>query len=231
MAPPPEYTLSPAYLSDIPAMLPVYHSAFTDDPLSSYTFPRSRIAPEEFTRWLTTRFTMLFHRPETRYFKVEKDGELVALARWSFPYRLSEEEKAKRASDKEEKKKRDEREGRDTDWPVGANDECCREKFGGIGRAFERFVEDREDVYVLGLIGVSQEHRRKGLATMLINHVLDMADQEGKQTYLDATDEGWFVYSKLGFEVKGTVEIDLTKYGGEGKARNRNMIRQPKKIE
>jgi hypothetical protein len=65
----------------------------------------------------------------------------------------------------------------------------------------------------------------------LINHVLDMADREGKQTYLDATDEGWYVYSKLGFEVKGTVEIDLTKYGGEGTARSRNMIRQPKKVD
>jgi hypothetical protein len=147
MAPPSEYILSPIHLSDIPAMLPVYHSAFTNDLLSNYTFPRERITPEEWTRWLTMRFTMIFHRPETRYFKIEKDGEMVAMARWSFPYRLSEEEKAKRAQDKIEKNKRDEEEGRNTDWPVGADMECCREKFGGIGKAFERVVEDKEDVY------------------------------------------------------------------------------------
>jgi GNAT superfamily N-acetyltransferase len=83
---------------------------------------------------------------------------------------------------------------------------------------------------VCGLLGVSKEHRRKGLASLLLKHVLDMADREGKKTYLDATDEGWFVYSKLGFEVVGTVEIDLRKWGGEGVGRNRNMIREPRKI-
>lgn len=90
---------------------------------------------------------MLYDRPETHYFVIKKDSEIVALARWSFPYRQSEEEKGKRARMKEEKLKKDEIEGRDTDWPIGANQECCSEKFGGIGRAFEAAVKDKEDVY------------------------------------------------------------------------------------
>jgi hypothetical protein len=148
--PQPQYTLLEATIDDIPAMIPVYHSAFAHDLLSNFTFPRNQITPEEWTRWLTMRFTTLALRPETRHFKiVDQTGELVAFCRWSFPYRLSVEEKAKREEEKRAKEARDREEGRDTAWPIGANRECCDEKFGSMSRAFETLVHDPEDVYGL----------------------------------------------------------------------------------
>jgi hypothetical protein len=131
-------------------MIPIYNSAFQSDPLSLYCFPRRRIPPSEFTRWLTERFTMLYHRPETHYFGIsDENGVMVAMARWSFPYVKSAEEKKAREEEKKVKEERDNKEGRDTTWPIGADKECCDEKFGGIGRAFEELVleGEREDIY------------------------------------------------------------------------------------
>lgn len=68
--------------------------------------------------------------------------------------------------------------------------------------------------------------QRKGLATMLLRHGTDMADAEGRKTYIEATAKGHPVYLKLGFKDIDVVTVDLSKWGGE-LGINRTMIREP----
>jgi hypothetical protein len=62
---------------------------------------------------------------------------------------------------------------------------------------------------------------------MLLRHVLDIADKEGRKTYIEATPAGHPVYRKLGFEDVDVIKVDLRKYGGDRVGTNVCMLRQP----
>ncbi len=61
---------------------------------------------------------------------------------------------------------------------------------------------------------------------MLLTHVLDMADREGRKCYIEATDAGHPLYVKLGWKDVDVVYVDCTKWGGKVE-RNRILIRDP----
>lgn len=73
----------------------------------------------------------------------------------------------------------------------------------------------------------SPDYQRKGLASRLLRNVLDIADAEGKKAYIEASADGYPVYSKLGFKDVDFADIDLEKYGGEGTMRSVAMVREP----
>jgi GNAT superfamily N-acetyltransferase len=70
-------------------------------------------------------------------------------------------------------------------------------------------------------------YQRRGLASKLLKHVLEMADRDGKKAYIEATVAGYPVYERLGWKVVDLVEIDLSKWGGKGIGSNRIMLRAP----
>ena len=76
-------------------------------------------------------------------------------------------------------------------------------------------------------LSYTSSYQRKGLATMLLRHVLDLADGEGRKVYIEATDAGWPVYHKVAFRDVDIVQVNMMKYGGEGWGRNRCMMREP----
>lgn len=138
----PNFVISPCVPSDIEQMVSVYSRAFANDYFSLFTFPPSKITPEEKHRWLTQRFLASLSKPEIRNFKITdaSTGLIAAWGRWQFPYTFSEEEKAERESEKERKKK----EGV-SDWPEGANLEVCDVKFGGLERMRNQYVDWEND--------------------------------------------------------------------------------------
>ena len=69
--------------------------------------------------------------------------------------------------------------------------------------------------------------QRKGLASMLLRHGTDLADAEGRKTYIEATAMGHPVYLKLGFKDVDNVTMDLSKWGGKELGVNRTMLRDP----
>lgn len=81
------------------------------------------------------------------------------------------------------------------------------------------------------LLATSPKFQRKGLASMLLRHVLDQADREGRKTYIEATPEGHPVYAKLGFGDVALVEVDLKKWGGRTVGTNVCMVRKPIVVE
>jgi GNAT superfamily N-acetyltransferase len=80
------------------------------------------------------------------------------------------------------------------------------------------------------LLATHPAYQRRGLATKLLKHVLDMADRKGKLSYIEATDAGFPVYQRLNYKQIDLLEVDLSKWGGKGVGLNRIMLREPQSI-
>ncbi|GMF81483.1 unnamed protein product [Aspergillus oryzae] len=74
---------------------------------------------------------------------------------------------------------------------------------GGLGSR-----ADLNAMVALDIIGTHPAARRRGVATMLVNWGLERAREDGLEVYLSSTQEGRFVYERLGFEVRSTGEVD-----------------------
>jgi hypothetical protein len=101
-----------------------------------------QINPTEKHRWLKQRFLATMSKPEIRNFKITdvSTGNIVAWARWGFPYSFSEEERVERGREKEEKERK-KREGTYSEWPAGSNLEVCEGKFGALDRIRNQNVD------------------------------------------------------------------------------------------
>lgn len=132
---------------DIEEMIDVYLGAFKDDYWGSYCFPDATIAVDERRRWLRARFVRLMAKPESRNFKVTEvsTGKIGAWARWYFPYKFSDEEKAQIEREEQEKEKA-RAEGTLQEWPLGSNLEVCDFKFAELDRLTKKYV-DPENMY------------------------------------------------------------------------------------
>ena len=64
---------------------------------------------------------------------------------------------------------------------------------------------------------------------MLLNHVIAIADAEGRKTWIEATPAGRPLYAKIGFKEVNLVEVDLSRWGGKELGRNWGMMREPQK--
>ncbi len=80
---------------------------------------------------------------------------------------------------------------------------------------------------VANLLATDPAYQRKGLATRLLKHVLDMADEEKRKVYIEATPAGHPVYLKLGFKDLDMVSVDLSRWGGKQIGINRILMRDP----
>ena len=80
----------------------------------------------------------------------------------------------------------------------------------------------------LGLLEVHPDYQRKGAGKMLVEWGVDAADRLGLPCWLQATPQGHGLYRKYGFVDVGKMDIDMSKYGGEGIYRYMCMLRPAK---
>jgi hypothetical protein len=142
-----DFVHAPCSPEDIEPMIDVYLTAFRDDYFGGVCFPGRKILDDERRRWLRARFLRFMSQPESRSFKIMEvsTGKIVAWARWYFPYKFSEEEKAERERQAQEKE-RARAEGTLQEWPLGANVEVCNYKFGELDRLMKKYV-NLENMY------------------------------------------------------------------------------------
>ncbi|CAG8957598.1 hypothetical protein HYFRA_00010464 [Hymenoscyphus fraxineus] len=177
--------------------------------------------------WYTRRISLQLQKPHVRGFKiVNAENEIVAFARWNFPSVSDTRENGEEGEGDEAQKEGKKKKQKEDEWPPGANLSLTTAKFGGLDVMRDKWVDPTKD-YVCALLAVHPTHQRKSLGKRLLQHVLDLADAEGRRVYIEATDAGYPLYKKLGFEQVDVLPIDMRKWGVEELGSNIIMIREP----
>lgn len=85
-----------------------------------------------------------------------------------------------------------------------------------------------EPLYYLNALRTVPAHRGQGLASKLIQRVLDEADSKGIETglYTDGDGKAKFLYERLGYVEAGRFDINLTDFGGNGRHLELAMVRE-----
>lgn len=83
----------------------------------------------------------------------------------------------------------------------------------------------------LSLLSTDPAYQRKGLASMLLNHVVALADAEGRKVYVESTVTGYPLYAKFGFRDVDLLSVDLSKWGVTKPGVNTIMVRQPQPLD
>ncbi|MBM3839895.1 MAG: GNAT family N-acetyltransferase [Verrucomicrobia bacterium] len=90
---------------------------------------------------------------------------------------------------------------------------------------FARVITDRATFAYLADVFVIPEHRRRGVAQMLVKAILDHPDLQGLRRFLLATDDAHGLYARFGFQPLAHPEHYMTihhphLYGGGQTARS-----------
>ncbi|KAL3418567.1 acetyltransferase [Phlyctema vagabunda] len=206
-----------AIRDDIPRMAVICEKAFANNEVFRHMYPNA-VQEEQFAfrrRFFENEWSLPGRTPFVAF--DTKSQEVTAFARWYFPYSLTdEEEKAGLGKD-----------NGDEETPPGAIPEFFKDFFTRLFSYRTKYV-DHNTTYVLDMLAVDPDHQRKGLGGLLLRHVLERVDKEGKQAYLEATKAGVGLYAKLGWRKIDEMVIDTKPYGGEGVEEEVIMMRDPK---
>jgi hypothetical protein len=143
-----QFEISPCVPADLDAMIDVYINAFTNTYMNTILFPPQTTSKESIRTWLSHRFHKVMTRPhpEMQCFKVTEvaTGKVAAWSRWGYPFTLTEEEQAVRDAEKvqDEAEKAN---GVTTSFPVGSNEEACKEYFGTLNIMREKYMKWDQD--------------------------------------------------------------------------------------
>ncbi|RFU28351.1 hypothetical protein B7463_g7994, partial [Scytalidium lignicola] len=155
---------------------------------------------------------------------------MVAFMTWSALFMLTKAEKEERAKAEEAQKAEYEtsEDARVAKYPAGANFDCGDAIFGGLKDMKKRWYKEYE-YYAVHLLVTDPIYQKKGLGTLLLKEAFDRADTEGKRAYLEAMEAGHNLYLRLGWADVDLLEVDVGKWGGEGKAPYWVMVREPQR--
>jgi phage portal protein BeeE len=148
-----QFQVSPCTLSDLNAMTYVYVQAFNNTFMNAMLFPPQSHAPDSIRTWLYPRFKkhLTQGRDEMKLFKITEvaTGRLAAVARFGYPFKLTEEEQARRDEEKaQEEKAREEVEketGKSVKYPEAANVEACDWYFKTLDEMREKYMKWSQD--------------------------------------------------------------------------------------
>ncbi|KID74514.1 uncharacterized protein G6M90_00g111640 [Metarhizium brunneum] len=85
--------------------------------------------------------------------------------------------------------------------------------------------------YLLFEVGMTlPAYWRRGALSLLIKHAVKVADERGIISAMQASDMGWRLYQKLGFEVMNETVLDLRPFGINACIPHRDMMRRPKAL-
>ncbi|KAK7917483.1 Acyl-CoA N-acyltransferase [Apiospora marii] len=242
--------LSPMTHADTDAAAVVYHESFGADPANTYWWPKD-LAP--LLAWCSGRMRIKLDDPFVRIFKITDSatGEMVAYARWDIPKDsagfgawiggengkvdvtalVESDDQTATANDELTKQQPltsdDKAAPAVGDYPEGGNHEIADMFFSALGESQKKWKTD--DMLGLSLLCVSPRYHRRGIATALLTPMLDIADAEGRKTYLEATAAGRPLYERLGFR-----EVEVLRFDFDALTKERNglyknfvMIREP----
>jgi predicted N-acetyltransferase YhbS len=80
----------------------------------------------------------------------------------------------------------------------------------------------------MSLLAVRPKYQRRGLGSMLLAPVLELADGENAKTFIQASAEGLGLYQRFGWKQVDEMVIDFSSYGGPKQVKTTLLIREPR---
>ncbi|KAI4123441.1 MAG: hypothetical protein LQ341_007202 [Variospora aurantia] len=212
------YQVLPADPSDIPHIANIHHEAFEEDPIlgrlmcdvpreSKYVFDQ---------RFYEKAFAQRHLTGSIFYKVVDTETEnLVAFAKWVYPYTLTSEQEAEKAKLDLERS-----------YPEGTNVALYEHFFRTLDTKRGKNMEEGKD-YFLHILAVSPNHQRRGLGKMLIQQGLAAADKDNARAYVEASAKGLGLYKKHGWKEIDYIEMDMRPHGGDRIEREELLMREP----
>ena len=74
------------------------------------------------------------------------------------------------------------------------------------------------------------KYQRRGAGRVLLGWGLKLADELVLEAYLEASPQGHHLYESAGFEDVGTLDLDMSKYGGHGIHQHFVMRKDPSSL-
>jgi GNAT superfamily N-acetyltransferase len=172
-------TLRKATPEDSKALTDIYFSAFSIDAISLLVFPRNNAAASKF--WYDSVIEEIAD-PTAHFICIvdtdTPDQTVVAYAKWNTP-------SAPVAGELPE-------------WPAGGDHEIANHFFGNLVSRHAKIMEGRKHWY-LELVATRPEYQGRGAAGKLLRWGMERADEEGTETYLEASPDGKPIYEHFGF--------------------------------
>ncbi|MCJ1433985.1 hypothetical protein MMC27_003350 [Xylographa pallens] len=184
--------------ADFDRLAGVEDAAFADDPIVQLLFPEGHGGNTQATRGETHHKSSKAD-PTNYYIKATSTatGEIVA---WLKYHLFDDLEREHLPWPK--------------DLPAGANVPLMEASFTTLKALRDEMMAGKQYGYVLILVTVPEWHRR-GVGRKLLQRYLDVADEKGWESWIDASPAGMGLYQKLGWEQVGSVTLDLGEFGGE----------------
>ncbi|MCJ1388582.1 hypothetical protein MMC18_001429 [Xylographa bjoerkii] len=115
--------------------------------------------------------------------------------------------------------------------PPGSNIPLMEAGFTTLKALREEKMAGKQYGFVLVLVTVPEWHRR-GVGRKLLQRYLDVVDEKGWESWIDASPAGMGLYQKLGWEQVGGVTVDLGQFGGEKGYMETtvSLVRKPKGV-
>ncbi|KAF2438281.1 acyl-CoA N-acyltransferase [Karstenula rhodostoma CBS 690.94] len=222
------YTLSPAAPEDSEAIASLFalswQSPFTQLQLGD-------MSTDALSSTMAPRIVESMSKPGSEYVVMRaEDGTVSAVAHWSAPSTVTSDQDEESAEDKADRQEIWIQEYRKK-LPEDSNKDLIVDFTVGLRELREQVLQGRQH-FLLENIATHPAHRRRRLASKLIEWVFPRADEQDVLVYLDTAsdNEAMRVYKRLGFEEKGSRVIeDLSKYGGEGSHMHVALVRMPGK--
>ncbi|KAL1311863.1 hypothetical protein AAFC00_001935 [Neodothiora populina] len=196
------FVCRPADQSDVKALASVFFDSF-NAPFFKYAMPDTPRTREWWEKaWLMgikddpTARTFIVFDSSTKD-EVRHEGKPVAFCRWIVPQSDGNLDRL---------------------WPDLLEDEW---DMGVMGSFFHGMDENRAKLmgkrphWMLEMLGTHEDYQRHGLGSALVKWGCDLADQDGLEVYLDASERGAPVYQKhFAFESRMQINIpDRPAYG------------------
>lgn len=248
--------VSPAVENDIPIIVAIEHAAVTQSPLNPLSIVRRRLKDLELGReqgenehlkqmedLVRTGYARRVE-DNTYFYKVTDTNipansdiyrGIVSFLVWRFVAQGGDvEEKQGGTIPRHE-------ELRTSQGPAASCDATAGQERGvsafaetAVGKEFDRLAARfrREhfpnEPYLLLEVGMTlPAHWRRGALSLLLGRALEMADEKGIISVMQASDMGWPLYQSLGFEVVREGSLDLKPFGLDVTIPHRDMIRRP----
>lgn len=194
--------LRKATAEDATALTDIYFSSFSIDAISLLVFPRN----ESSHSWWYNSVLEEITDPNSHFLCIYDSSSStqkpIAYAKWNSP---------------------DAPVGTDLPaWPEGADQAIGNHFFGNLVGRHAKIMKGRRHWY-LEIICTSPQYQGKGAAGQLLRWGIERSDEDGTETYLEASPDGLPIYQRFGFEEVDRLVVEL-EGKGEGPLSEKEFI-------